>query len=94
MRYNSIPNELCELLSRKYTSLNFEIYSYYNYSNYTYDMTHTKDDQGVHNWEKNQWEVMGIDISKYPEEYNRYDRELLKDIDINSFDSRIKLTLI
>ena len=94
MRYNSIPTELCKIITDKYTNLNFEIYSYYNYSKYTYDMTHNKDDQGVHNWEKNQWEIMGIDSNKYPEEYNRYDIELLKDIDINSFDSRIKLMLI
>lgn len=94
MRYNSIPVELCKVISDKYPSLNFDIYSYYNYSRYTYSLTHNRDDISVHNWEKSQWEIMGIDANKYPEEYERYDRPLLKDIDKIEYDQRIKLKLI
>lgn len=94
MRYNSIPTELCEIISNKYPNLNFELYSYYNYSKYTYDMTHKKDDDSVHKWEKTQWKLMNIDPNEYPNEYNRYDIELMKYIDTSKFDSRIKLKLI
>lgn len=96
MRYNSIPIELCEIISNRYPSLNFEIYNYYNYSNYTYNITISKDDISVHNWEKKQWGIMGIDKDVYPEEYNRYDRKLLTEDDINSlsYDSRIKMKRI
>lgn len=94
MRYNSIPTELCKIISDKYPNLNFEIFSYYNYSKYTYDMTNDKDDISVHNWEKTQWDIMGIDPTEYPEEYNRYNRELLRDFDNSTFDNRIKMMLI
>lgn len=93
MRYNSIPTELCEVISNTYPSLDFEIFNFYNYSNYTYGLTHQKNDLSVHNWEKSQWEIMGIDKEKFPEEYNRYDRKLLTEEEIGnmSFDKRIHL---
>ena len=96
MRYNAIPTELCEVISKKHPSLDFEIFNFYNYSKYTYDLTKKKDDEAVHNWEKNQWEVMGININEYPEEYARYDRKLLTEEDINNtqFDKRIHLKLV
>lgn len=96
MRYNSIPSELCDIIGRKYPKLDFEIYNFYNYSNYTYSLTHNKDDLSVHNWEKSQWDLMGIKKDDYPEEYNRYDRPLLTTDDINrlNVDNRIKLVKV
>ena len=96
MRYNAIPVELCEIISEKYPTLNFEIYNFYNYSNVAYGLMHKWDDQSVHDWECKQWEIMGIDKDEYPNEYSRYKRELMTKeyISNQNFDDRIKLQLI
>jgi len=76
MRYNSVPNELCEAIKEAYPKLNFEIHAYLNYSPYTYSMTHKHTDQSVHDWEMNQWEVMGMTKETNLEEFERYEKPL------------------
>lgn len=90
MRYNSIPNELCKAIEEKHPNLNFEIHSFINYSEYTYNMTHKKDDNSVHEWEMDQWRVMGITEESHPEEFERYKRPFLEGL-LNENDKRIKI---
>lgn len=90
MRYNSIPNELCKVVEEKYPNLDFELHSFVNYSPYTYNMTHKRDDNSVHEWEMYQWREMGISEESHPEEFERYKRPLLEGL-FNENEKRIKI---
>lgn len=90
MRYNSIPNELCKVVEEKYPNLDFELHSFVNYSPYTYNMTHKRDDNSVHEWEMYQWRAMGISEESHPEEFERYKRPLLEGL-FNENEKRIKI---
>lgn len=90
MRYNDIPNELCRVIEETHPNLNFEIHSFVNYSPYTYNMTHKKDDNSVHEWEMEQWRVMGIDEEKNPNEFLRYKKPLGENL-INENPNKIKI---
>jgi hypothetical protein len=90
MRYNAVPNELCEVIQEKYPNLDFEIHSYINYSPYTYSMTHQKDDNSVHEWEMEQWRVMGMSEEKNPSEFERYKRPFAEGL-TNNYPDKIKL---
>jgi hypothetical protein len=81
MRYNSVPVELCEAIEAAYPDLNFNIYSFIDYSPYTYGMTHEHTDDSVHAWEMKQWEIMGITRESHPEEFERYERPLLEGLE-------------
>jgi hypothetical protein len=90
MRYNSVPNELYKAIEETHPNLNFEIHSFINYSPYTYNMTHKKDDSSVNEWEMEQWRVMGLTEEKNPEEFNRYKRPLLEGLE-NIYPDKIKI---
>ena len=90
MRYNAIPNELCRVIEETHPNLDFAIHSFINYSPYTYSMTHNKDANSVHEWEMEQWRVMGINEEKNPNEFNRYKRPLGESV-INENPNRIKI---
>ena len=90
MRYNDVPNELCEVIQEKYPNLDFEIHSYINYSPYTYSMTHQKDDNSVHEWEMEQWRVMGMSEEKNPNEFERYKRPFSEGL-TNNYPDKINL---
>jgi hypothetical protein len=87
LRYNSIPYELCEVISNKYKNLNFEIYNSINISDWTISVTKNKTHQHAIEWEIENLRFMRFDEDKYPDEYNRYYRPL----DIKSKDERIKI---
>lgn len=90
MRYNSIPYELCNIISEKYPNLDFEIHTFINYTPYTYSMTNEHTIESVHNWEKIQLRLMGINEENHPEEFERYSKPMI-DKDFKPYDNRIKI---
>jgi hypothetical protein len=53
-------------------------------------MTHQKDENSVHEWEMEQWKVMGMNEEKNPNEFDRYKKPFGENL-INEYPNKIKI---
>jgi hypothetical protein len=86
LRYNSIPSELCDLLSEKYENLNFEIHTYMGISDWTIGITKGKTVKSAIEWEIENLVFMRFDKDKYSYEYDKYYNQ---PVDRSNVDKRI-----
>jgi hypothetical protein len=76
-RYNSIPNELADIIKTKHPDLKFKINSIVNFGPHTLNALLHKNIDGGKAQEIAYMEYMNISKDEHPEEYNRFDREFL-----------------
>jgi hypothetical protein len=79
LRYNSIPYKLIDIIKNKYPKLNFVIHCAINYSNESLNISLKKNKEGIKEFDIEYLKYLNISKEQYPEEYERYEKNMNKE---------------